>query len=229
MLTFINYENQQILNQALCEKICEQLSQAVQSEGKASLLVSGGRTPIPLFQLLSQQEIEWGNVTISLVDDRWVSEDSEASNAAMVKQHLLVNAASKAKFIPLVTDVNALEEGLAQAEKNAEQIPFPFDVVLLGMGEDGHTASLFPCCKEVKEGLNLSNTHIYIATKPTNAPHQRISLTLAALLKSKKVFLHLTGDAKKKVYEDAMAGSDIYQMPIRAVLQNKDVEVIWAP
>ena len=104
----------------------------------------------------------------------------------------------------------------------------PFDVLILGMGEDGHTASLFPCSEQIKAGLDMHSGQTLIAVQPTTAPHQRISLTLPALLNSRNIFLHLTGDKKKAVLDQALSADDSLEMPIRAVLQNADVELIWA-
>ena len=97
------------------------------------------------------------------------------------------------------------------------------------MGEDGHTASLFPCSEQIKAGLDRSKAERYIAVQPTTAPHQRMSLTLDAILTSQNIFLHLTGAGKKAVLEQALAGDDPLEMPIRAVLQNASVELMWAP
>jgi 6-phosphogluconolactonase len=228
-LTFKAFDNQVLLNQEFCEQICSLLSEGIATRGNASLMVSGGRTPIPLFTLLSEQSIDWSKVTISLIDDRWVDIESDASNEKLVKSHLLQNKAAQATFVSLVKGASDIEQDVATLELQRDDIPQPFDVVVLGMGEDGHTASLFPCCEQIKDGLDLNNPQSYIATIPTTAPHKRISLTLAALLKSRKLFLHLTGEAKKSVYNEALAKTDPFEMPIRAVLQNTDVDVLWAP
>ena len=97
------------------------------------------------------------------------------------------------------------------------------------MGEDGHTASLFPCSEQIQAGLDRSSNARYIAVQPTTAPHQRMSLTLDAILTSQNIFLHLTGVGKQAVLDQALAGDDPLEMPIRAVLQNADVELMWAP
>ena len=105
----------------------------------------------------------------------------------------------------------------------------PFDVLILGMGEDGHTASIFPCSEQVQQGLDLESGNTYIAVQPTTAPNQRMSLTLPALIDSKNIFLHLTGESKKEVLQQVLSGDDEAAMPIRAVLNNAPVELMWAP
>lgn len=226
---FTSYLSSDELNQALCEKITKALSQAIDERGTASLLVSGGRTPIPLFQMLSQSQLDWSQVVVSLVDDRWVEVTNSDSNEHLVKSHLLVNRASCAHYVGLVDTTVSLEQAVINANKGVERIPTPFDFVILGMGEDGHTASLFPCCEELSEGLNLLNDDMYIATHPQNAPYARISLTLSALMLSRHTVLHLVGEGKRQVYEAALAENEPMNMPIKAVLSGSDVDVMWAP
>ncbi len=217
------------LSLAFSKRIVGILQSAIENDGKASLLVSGGRTPIPMFKLLAEQDLDWSKVSISLVDDRWVSEADDASNAKTVKAHLLQGKAAKAHFVGLKMAADDAAEAVSECTQNLADFKRPFDVLILGMGEDGHTASLFPCSAQIKAGLDLSTDAEYIAVQPTSAPHQRMSLTLKAILNSQNLFLHLTGDSKKTVLEKALAGDDAYEMPIRAVLQNADIELMWAP
>ena len=105
----------------------------------------------------------------------------------------------------------------------------PFDALILGMGEDGHTASLFPCSEQVNDGLSMNSGRTCIAVQPSTAPHQRISLTLPALLNSRHIFLHLTGDKKKQVLLDALDNATEAQKPITAVVNRAPVTLMWAP
>lgn len=228
-MSFTSYLSSDELNHELCEKIAQSLTQAIAQRGKASLLVSGGRTPIPLFEMLSQVDIDWHQVVISLVDDRWVDVTSNDSNEHLVKTHLLINKARNAQYVGLVDTTTTIESAVANANQSISRIPTPFDFVILGMGEDGHTASLFPCCEELAEGFDLSNGKTYLATHPQHAPYARISLTLAALISSRHVVLHLVGDAKRQVYEAALHENDETNMPIKAVLSRTNVDVMWAP
>lgn len=217
------------LNQTFAQRIARLLSEGIEKNGRASLVVSGGRTPVPLFHILSEQAINWGQVDISLADERWVETTDDASNEKMVRAHLLQNKAAEANFVGLKNDSTDAEQAVENCNANFSQLRTPVDVLILGMGEDGHTASLFPCSTELSMGLNTDNESNFIAVQPTTAPNQRMSMTLKALLNSQATFLHLTGQGKKAVLEEALAGIDVMAMPIRAILQQSDVELVWAP
>jgi 6-phosphogluconolactonase len=222
------FDTADALNQAFSAKIAELLAADIQTQGNASLVVSGGRTPIGLFAALSNTDIDWSNVVITLADERWVNEDDDASNAKLVRTHLLVNNAAAATFVSMKTDHADAYEAQEAVAQRLESVPSPFTVTILGMGEDGHTASLFPCSKELQDGIREDNHNVCLAATPTTAPHQRMSLTLNAIVQSKNCFLHLTGDKKKVVLQDALADtSDI--KPIVSVIQRADVTLYWAP
>ena len=222
------YSSQQELNEQFAARIAQLLQNSIMRHGRASLLVSGGRTPVGLFEILSQSDVDWSNVDVSLADERWVSADDEASNEKLVRTHLLKNNAAAAHFVSLTTTAADANDAIAEVTERVNAMARPFDVLILGMGEDGHTASLFPCSEQIKAGLDMHSGQTLIAVQPTTAPHQRISLTLPALLNSRNIFLHLTGDKKKAVLDQALSADDSLEMPIRAVLQNADVELIWA-
>ncbi|MBT1065250.1 6-phosphogluconolactonase [Bowmanella sp. Y26] len=224
-----NFPSVDALNSGFAAKIADLLREGIAARGKASLIVSGGRTPQGMFAQLSEQDLDWSKVVISLADERWVDASDDASNEKMVRGHLLKNKAAAARFVGLKNAADSAEQGVAGCVSEIKQIPVPFDVVILGMGEDGHTASLFPCSAQIAQGLDLNYPQPYLAVQPTTAPHWRMSLSLAALLDSRKIFLHLTGEGKKVVLNQALAGTDEFEMPIRAVLQRADVELVWAP
>jgi len=217
------------LNQAFVLKVCSILEQAIKQDGRASLIVSGGRTPVALFQALSMQVLDWSKVDISLADERWVEVDDPASNEKMLREQLLQNNAAVANFVGLKNPATDANDGVQHCNSKLSQIKTPFDVLILGMGEDGHTASLFPCSDQIEAGLDMQSGQNYIAVSPTTAPNQRMSLTLPALVNSRNVFLHLTGESKKQVLQQALSGDDFKAMPIRAVLNHADVELVWAP
>jgi 6-phosphogluconolactonase len=217
------------LNAKFSQRICVLLKQGIAENGRASLIVSGGRTPVAVFNALSNMDIAWDKVDISLADERWVEPNDDASNEKMLRANLLKGKAAKANYVGLKTSHSNAIDGVVECASNLRNIHTPFDVVILGMGEDGHTASLFPCSEQIAQGLDLNSGQSYIAVQPTTAPNQRMSLTLPAIIKSKHIFLHLTGENKKRVLEDAKSGSDEFAMPIRAVLNNADVELVWAP
>lgn len=221
------YRNAEELTVHFAGKITAILDAAIKAKGQASILVSGGRTPLPLFKALSESDIDWSKVVISLADERWVSPEDDASNEKLVRANLLQGNAASATFIGMKTEHENAADAVVELQSRYEQMSWPVDVLILGMGEDGHTASLFPCSEQIQDGLKTSAK--LLAVQPTTAPHQRMSFSLNALLQSENIFLHLTGESKKAVLENALAGDNALEMPIRAVIQNADVELVWAP
>jgi 6-phosphogluconolactonase len=217
------------LNSVFARRISTLLKAGIAENGRASLVVSGGRTPAALFAALSNANLDWSNVDISLADERWVDNTDEASNEKMLRALLLVNKAANANFVPLKTHHSDAQDAVEECTNKLYNMHTPFDVLILGMGEDGHTASLFPCSEQITEGLDLESGQSFIAVQPTTAPNQRMSLTLPALVNSNQIFLHLTGASKKDVLGTVLSGEDESAMPIRAVINNADVELMWAP
>ncbi len=222
------YPDRGSLTAALANQVADDLRTAIIQRGEASLVVSGGSTPRPFFERLSQEPLAWDRVTVTLADERWVPEDHEASNERLLRQNLLVGEASKAKIVGLKTPEDTPEEGRAACEQNLATLARPFDVVVLGMGGDGHTASLFPAAPELADGLDLTSTDSCLAVRPPEAPHPRMSLTLKALLASRRLILHITGEEKWQVYQRALQPGPMEELPIRAVLRSGRVEVWWA-
>lgn len=228
-LTQSLYESADALNAEFASEIAAKLAEGIAARGRASLMVSGGRTPLPLFKALSNADIDWANVDISLVDERWVDESSDASNTRLVKENLLVEKASAARFIEMKSEEADAADAVVACEGRLAAMSQPFDVLILGMGEDGHTASLFPCCAQLADGLAMNSGRVCIATQPTTAPHQRMSLTLPAIVASRNIYLHLTGDKKRQVLEDAVANATATEKPIVAVINAAQVTLKWAP
>ncbi|WP_434926038.1 6-phosphogluconolactonase [Shewanella sp. HL-SH4] len=213
---FKSFDTPASLESALADKIANQLQDAIDNRGKASLVVSGGSTPLKLFQLLSHKTLEWSEVYITLADERWVEADEKDSNERLVREHLLQNRAASAKFRGLKNMFASPEAGAAMAGESLANFPRPFDVVILGMGTDGHTCSWFPCSKELDNALTTKE--VCAAVNPTTAPHARITLSKDAILNSRQIYLHLVGEAKLTVYHQALENDDVTKMPIRAVL-----------
>lgn len=221
------YDTVPALTADFTQKITTLLAAAIAEKGQASMLVSGGSTPLPLFKALSESDLDWANVVVSLADERWVNPDDDASNEKLVRENLLQGKAASAQFIGMKTDHADASDALEELNARYEAMSWPVDVLILGMGGDGHTASLFPCSEQIEAGLNTTNK--LLAVQPGTAPHQRMSFSLSALIASKHIFLHLTGHGKKTVLDEALAGDDALALPIRAVLHNADVELVWAP
>lgn len=229
MATFIDFPSTDLLNSKLADQIVAILYRAIEKNGQASLVVSGGRTPLGLFNELTQRALSWDKVYITLADERWVAADDASSNEKLVRDHLLQGLAAKAHFIGLKNSSTTPFDGAAATEKALSVMPRPFDVVILGMGDDGHTASLFPGAKNLMPALDLNSGRVCMGMTPLTAPLDRITLTLPALLNSQNIYLHLVGESKQQVYQQASSGSDVNEMPIRAVLNQTQVpvQVFW--
>jgi len=217
-MNITKFKNTQAMTSYLASDIVSKLKNAIATKGQAVLLVSGGRSPIALFEQLNQTDIAWDKVIISLVDDRWVGPTHESSNENLVNQHLLINKAAKARFIGLVAQGDSAFDGIEQSIELIKDIK-EIDVMILGMGEDGHTASIFPCCAQVEAAMSVDNHQRLIATQPTTAAFERVSFTLNEILAAKQVYLPLNGDNKVRVFEQAQQLEDLAKMPISAVIK----------
>jgi 6-phosphogluconolactonase len=219
------------LAHALSGEIKVDLEEAIQVRGAASLVVSGGRTPAKLFELLRAEKLDWSKIWVTLADERWVETNSPASNEKLVRETLLTGAAAAAHFVGLKNPAPAPEAGADWAARALTRVPHPFDVVLLGMGEDGHTASLFPGSLALNKALDRSAPAGCIAINSLTAPHARLSLNLAALLDSRRIILHIEGEPKWQVYQRAKSVGPVAELPVRSVLQQKEVpvDIYWAP
>ena len=225
---FYSTNSSESLAEDLSHNIGEILKQSIKSDGRASLAVSGGRTPVPFLDALSDLSLDWSSVDLTLVDDRWVEPSHEDSNEMLVRARLIKNKAKKINFIPLKNNNKTAKDGHKLSEELLQQVKSPFDVVVLGVGSDGHTASLFPCSDELTEGMNLNNPCRLIATSPKTAPYERMSLTAKAIIDSKNVFLHLNGSDKLHTLELAMTNKDAMKMPIYYFLE-KGLKIYWSP
>lgn len=230
MYQMIEFKEREVLDISLANNVADILSNAIALKGKASIAVSGGSTPKGFFNALSKKDLPWSKVTITLADERWVNMDDDASNTRLVHEHLLQNNAKKANFFHIKQGDILSEEVLADLNAAAKSSLLPLDVLILGMGEDGHTASLFPCSSQIEQGLAVDNEDALMKVEPKTAPHDRITFTFSHLIKSKNIFVHVCGEGKKAVLAQANAGTELSIMPIRAFLQNPNVntQVYWA-
>lgn len=199
------------------------LREALSTRGSASLIVSGGSSPKPLYAQLSKSDLDWSKVTVSLVDERWVDPGQAGSNEDFIRENLIQNKASAAKFFGLKTAHPSVEVGLSDAEARFETIDQPFDVCVMGMGGDAHTASWFPNSKGLSNALSLKNENILCGIDATGAPvagnhPHRISLTLRAVLDSHLIVLFIPGEAKRKVF-DSVSSKSLSDAPVQALLQ----------
>ncbi|MGM0953321.1 MAG: 6-phosphogluconolactonase [Pseudomonadota bacterium] len=213
----------------LAEAVAAEVRQRLASGGRASLVVSGGSTPVPFFDHLSRAELDWPLVTVLLADERWVPESDPDSNARLVRAHLLQNRARGAGFVSLKTPAPDPQQALPHIERRLAELELPLDVLILGMGTDGHTASLFPDAPELSLALkSCSGQRVALMTPPSQI-HTRITLTLPVLQSARFIALHLKGADKLDTLASAAANPDDWQsMPIRAFLR-PGLTIYWSP
>jgi 6-phosphogluconolactonase len=216
--------------QAAARAIVEQLSEGLKTRGRASLAATGGRSPGPVFDQLATAQIDWARVAVTLSDERCVGEDDPASNARAVRERLLTGEGAKARFLPL----------WPEPEPAALRALLPFDAVMLGMGEDGHVASLIPGDPGLAAAMDPASPALTVSVpaglgKP---PLPRISLTFSALLQARAVFLLVAGEAKREIIARAQSGGDGTggdgagaDLPVAALIAQTrvPVRVLWSP
>ncbi|WP_130908639.1 6-phosphogluconolactonase [Pseudomonas sp. Sample_16] len=221
------FKSPTLLAEGLALSVAKQLSDAIDTQGTATLVVSGGRSPVAFFQHLAKQKLDWPNVVISLADERWVPVEHADSNAGLIKKYLLQGPAAKAQFLSLYSASANLEQAAEQADRLLSELPV-IDVLVLGMGDDGHTASLFPNSPKLAEALQADGSRrCYPMLAPT-VPHQRLTMSRALLASAKHKVLSISGQSKLTTLSTALAGDDVAAMPIRAFLQ-PTLEIYWCP
>lgn len=205
---------------AVARHIAGALVAAIAQRGQALLLLSGGRSPIAFFERLSLHDLAWEKVCIGLVDERCVGFDSPDRNDALVCRHLLQGKASVAQFVPLIGDGHDAAEELEPARRRVAKLPWPADVVVLGMGEDGHTASWFPGAAGTAAAMDAGTASQVAIVTPTTAPHVRLTLTLPPILQARQILLPIQGATKRAVVERAATATGS-EFPVAAILQQQ--------
>ena len=222
------FTDKQQLAEALADAVAADLRAGITARGAASLAVSGGTTPVNFFRALSRKEdVAWDKVTVTLVDERWVDETSDRSNARLVRQNLLQGRAARASFVPLYQGGDAPDAARAGAAQAS--LPRPLDAAILGMGNDGHTASFFPGGDTLDEALTAEGP--VIAIRAPGAGEPRVTLTLRQLLAAKALYLHIEGEEKVETLRRAEAEGPVEAMPVRAILRETStpLTIYWCP
>ena len=214
---------------AAADRIEAALERRMGDESPATLVVSGGTTPARCFEHLATRALDWERVNVTLSDERWVPADDAHSNERMVRETLLTGPAGQAGFTSLYDAARTPAEFSDELETRLRRVPFPFACALLGMGEDGHFASLFPDADNLAQGLDPDGSRMTLPVETAASPHPRITMTLAALSRSDEIVLLIFGDAKLAVLDRAIAASN--GDPVSHLLRQKraPVHVIWAP
>lgn len=226
---FLEFPDALTLAHALAEKVVKVLNLAIQAKGRATLAVSGGSTPVLFLETLSQIPLQWDKVRVILVDERFVPRSDEASNTRLVQQSLMQNCARQAKLIEVAVDASDADAGVEVTNSRYAQLDWPLDCCILGMGNDGHTASLFPGSPQLTEACSESATRYCCMTEPTGAAHARITLTLPRIRSATALILHIGGAAKLDTLRDAVkAMAQPELMPVRYVL-NRPLSIFWNP
>lgn len=231
MSQFHAFETGDALASAMAGLVAQALETGIAERGRASLVVSGGSTPGRFFDALSTRQLDWDKVDVTLVDERFVPRDNPRSNHALVAERLLQNAAAAAHFLPLYHAAANADDAAAIASGKAGALASPFDVVVLGMGGDGHTASFFPGGNHLATALDLRTEAPILTMEAEGAGEPRLTFSFRKLQDARLLILHIEGQSKRDVLARAEAGTDETEMPIRAVLNRAATspEIYWAP
>lgn len=207
--------------EALAASVAAQLREATASRGRAVIAVSGGSTPKAFLRRLGVLPLEWERVVVTLCDERWVPESSPRSNARLVGETLLQGPASAARFVPLHADTPDPESAAGEIERRVALLPLPLDVVVLGLGSDGHTASLFPDGDHLAAALDPHSAAHALPMRAPAACEPRVTLTLPVLAEARRAYLLIEGPEKKDVFEQIVRGEAAFAgSPLRAVMEH---------
>ncbi|MFM6945577.1 MAG: 6-phosphogluconolactonase [Flavobacteriales bacterium] len=198
----IAFESKPELEKRLCQDIAQYLIQAIEEKGTATLLLSGGSTPGGVYRLLAETDLDWSQVYVGLVDERFVGPEDEYSNHLLLRNSLLQHKAQNAVFVPMVSMLQDYLKNEQEMEKAYRIFTEP-DVVLLGMGPDGHTASIFPNDPASQQALIEQTSQIIFNTNAPAHPTQRITCSKTLLCNAKHLLLMLTGEQKLTIFSNA--------------------------
>ena len=223
------FESREAASVAAAEQIIAKLERRISAQGEASLIVSGGSTPVRCFAALSCADIRWSDVHIVLSDERWVAPTHDDSNEKLVRASLLQGMASNASLLSMYGDGGDVAPRCEEVSAKLKVLPFPFACALLGMGTDGHFASLFPDAEQLQDALDPEYPALCMPVRTGASPYERISLTLTPIARSDEVILLIFGDDKWQTLQAARESSNGY--PVSKLLTQKraPVSVYWAP
>lgn len=221
------HDDDTTLADALADAVASDLERTLEARGMALLALSGGNTPKRFMQALSQRDLNWSQVTTTLVDERWVPPNHPRSNARLVQENFLRGKAATTRFVPLYIDAPTPESALPRVAAVINALPLPPDVVVLGMGGNGHTASFFPAGDHLAEALDPQGKAAVLPMRAPDAGEPRITLTLPILVAARSLYLQIEGSEKRQVLEAAASGADY---PMRAVLEAApQLQTWWCP
>lgn len=223
-MQMIEYADRETLIEKITDHLAQDLTTALQKRSRATFVVPGGTTPGPIFDLLCRKGLDWARVDVMLSDERWLPEDDPRSNTRLLRQRLLVNRAAASGYLPLYAAYEHPEQGLPGLAAKLEP-HLPIAVMLLGMGADMHTASLFPGADKLKQAL-AADAPALVPMRAPGAPEARITLSARVLDASDYKHIVIMGDEKRAALEQAQTLTST-AAPVRAILN--DTKVHWAP
>lgn len=229
-IELLRFSDRDAWRDALVERVRSGVADGVASRGEVSIAISGGSTPAPVYHRLNRLGLPWGRLHVTLADERWVPPEHAASNQRLVMETLFAGVPeSQRKFCPLWREGRSANDAASIVARDLQQLPQPFELVLLGLGNDGHTASLFPNQDETIRGMR--DDCLCVSNRAPVDPHERISLGLGALGNAQEILITITGAEKLEVFERARQPGPAIDLPVRAVLRQSraPVTVYWSP
>lgn len=223
-MNLVEYPDREMMMMDLANCLAGDLKSILLHEERASLVVPGGTTPGPIFDVLCGVEMEWDRISILLSDERWVPEHSDRSNTRLLRERLLREHAARAEFLPLYAEADVPEDKLAELSEAIKGV-LPVSVLLLGMGADMHTASLFPGADKLAEAL-AHDAPVLMPMRAPGAPEPRITLTAPVLAGALKTHIVITGAEKRAAVERAHSLNDVMKAPVSTVLSGATIH--WA-
>lgn len=227
----ISFESRTAMASRLADVIEAQLARSLAEKERATLAVSGGSTPKALYETLAARDLPWNNIRLTLVDERWVPSDHPRSNEAFVEGSFA--AASGVRVQGLYNGAASPHDGVASVAETLDGLQKTFDVVVLGMGDDGHTASWFPHAEGLTDALAGDAWVCAVRAMQSDVTGEevdRLTLTLSAIKDARLIILLLAGETKRRTFERALEDGPVEDMPVRAILRARpDLWVCWAP
>lgn len=230
--TWHEFNDREQFNDALVKRLVESLQSAALSQKNVIFGVSGGSTPLPIYQALAQKELAWNRIKLLLVDERNVPTNHADSNERNIREAFGSNQQAIKNIIGLWSDKADVATAAVAADQKLALINEVMDIVVLGMGEDGHFASLFPTAILFNQAISINGSRFIlpISPMPDHAPHARLSMSLAYIQRAKRIILAITGEKKRQVLQQAISEGNAHHLPIAALLKANPsaVEIYWS-